>query len=106
MPVTYTINGLVQDNLGLVELLLNLGNAASLVGVLVIPYEVLENGKGDRVVRLGGVYCGERLLGEEGVHQLGQDAVGGDGGVLLGDDDAGDTFRAAVAVYHIVWSYI
>lgn len=92
----------MQDNLRLVQFLLNLGNAARLVGVLVISYEVLERGERDRVVGLRGVDRGNRLLGEELVHQLGQDAVGGDGGVLLGDDDTGDALRTAIAVYHIV----
>jgi len=100
---TYAVDGLVEDDLGLVELLLDLGDAVGLVGVLVRLDELLEGGELERVIGGGGVYRRDRLLGQELVHELGQDAVGRDVGVILGDDDAGDALGAGVAVDDVVW---
>lgn len=104
----HTLDGLVQDDLGLVELLLDLDDAVGLRRVLVLSDVVLEFGEGERGVALaeGGV-CGARVLGDEFVDDLGEHAVGYHGRVfVVGDDDAAHAFCAAVGVECVFWGCV
>ena len=92
-----TLDGLVQDNLCLVQLLLDLHDAVGGVRVLVLDNVLFES----RERQLGvGVGKGRaRVARQELVEDLGQQLVGDEGGVfLVGDDDGGDTLAAAVGV--------
>lgn len=94
-------DGLVQDNLGLVELLLDLEDAVGLLRVLVLLEVLLQLGHGD-----GGRSRGPgrpRVLGEELVDDLAEELVGYEGRILLvGDDDTADALAAAVGVECVV----
>lgn len=57
------LNGLVQDDLGLVELLLDLEDGVGLLGVLVLCEVLLELGQGE--LRFASGPRGARVLGEE-----------------------------------------
>ena len=91
----------MEDNLGLVELLLDLENAVGLLGVLVLGEVVAQLGHGDAGVASGP--GGARVLGQELVDDLAEQLVGDEGRVLLvGDDDAADALAAAVGVECVV----
>lgn len=98
----YALNSLVQDNLGLVKLLLNLHDAVGLLRVLVFFEVVLQLGEGQDGLASGP--RGARVLGEELVDDFAEELVGDQGGVLVvGDDDAADALGAAVGVESVVW---
>ncbi|KAI6759579.1 hypothetical protein HG530_010259 [Fusarium avenaceum] len=86
----HTLNGLVENNLGLVKLLLDLEDAVGLLGVLVLGKVVLQLGHGK-----GGcaaVPAGAGVLGKELVDDLAEKLMRHKGRVLVvGDDDAADT---------------
>jgi hypothetical protein len=86
-------DGLVQDNLGLVQLLLDLHNTVCLLWVLVLDNVVLQLGVG-HVGRIGRV--GESrfwVFGEELIADFGEELMGYKGGVfVVGDDEAADAF--------------
>lgn len=87
----------MQDNLGLVELFLDLHDAVGLMGVLVLDNVLFERGK-----RQFGVGVGKGRAGvtrQELVDDLGEKLMGDKGGVfLVGDDDSGDSLTATVGV--------
>lgn len=99
---TYAVDGLVQNDLGLVQLLLDPGDTARLVGVLVVVQVVLHGGEGNAAIRGGRFDRCERDLGEELVHEFGEHAVSRDVGIVLGDDDASDAFGTSIAVDNVV----
>ena len=92
----------MQDNLGLVQLLLDFGDAARLVGILILDDVLLQRWIWDLVILGLALDRSDRFLGEELVHELGEDTVGGNVRVVLGDDDASDTLGPGIAVYHVV----
>lgn len=67
---SYAIDGLVQNNFGIVELLLDLGDAARFVGVLVVVEVILQRRERNVAVIVGRLDLVERNLGQELVHQL------------------------------------
>lgn len=95
------LDGFVQHNLGLVELLLDLHDAVGLPGVLILGEVVLELGHDQ-----GGLAGGPRrarVLGEELVDDLAEDLVRDERGVLVvRDDDAADALCAAVGVKSVI----
>lgn len=96
-PLQHALDGLVQHNLGLVELLLDLHDAVCGVRVLVFGNVLLELGEGQLGVGVG--EGGARVARQELVEDLGQQLVGDESRVLVvGDDDAGDALAAAVGV--------
>lgn len=95
------LDGLVEDNLGLVELLLDLEDAVGLLGVLVLGQVVAQLGHGDAGGSRGP--GGARVLGQELVDDLAEQLVGDEGRVLLvGDDDAADALASAVGMECVV----
>lgn len=97
------LDGLVQDNLGLVELLLDLHDAVGLLRVLVLGEVVAQLGHGQLGLARGP--RGARVLGEELVDALAEELVGDEGGVLVvRDDDAADALGAAVGVECVIFS--
>lgn len=94
----------MQDDLGLVKLLLDLGDAARLVGVLILDDILLQLWERHLVILGLPLYRGQGFLGKELVHQLRKDTVGRNVWVVLGDDDAGDALRPSIAVYHVIWA--
>lgn len=87
----------MQHDLRLVQLLLNLHDAVGLLGILVLDNVFFELGEG-----AGGIGDGEdvaRVLVQELVDDFGEELVGYEGGVfVIGDEDAGNAFGAAVGV--------
>lgn len=85
----------MQNNLGVVKLLLNLQDTAHVLRILVLVDVRLEVGE-----RNGpGGSCGGGVLGREFVKELGEDLVGGHGRVfVVADDDTGDSGRLARGV--------
>ena len=67
----------MQDDLGLVQLLLDLHDAIRLGGVLAGVEVLLEAGKADGVVLGDLTGLPARVLGEEVIEGLGEDGVGG-----------------------------
>lgn len=78
----HALDGLVQDDLGLVELPLDLHDAVGLVRVLVLGEVFLELGHRDAVLARRGPR-GPRVRGQELVHDLGQQLVRHQRGVLV-----------------------
>jgi hypothetical protein len=101
----HTLNSLVQHDLGLIQLLLDLDDAVRLRRVLVLGDVLFQLGEGERGLALGeGGVGGAGVLGDELVDDLGEDAVGDHGRVLVvGDYDAADAFCAAVGVECVFW---
>lgn len=98
------LDSLVEDNLGLVELLLDLEYAVGLLGVLVLGEVVAQLGHGD--AGGAGGPGGARVLGQELVDDLAEQLVGNEGRVLLVRyDDAADTLAAAVGVECVVYRH-
>lgn len=92
---TYALDGLVKNDLGLVQLLLNLKDAIHLVWVLVCLDVGLEGGEGHRITGGGGV----RVKGEELVEHLRKDLVSSQGWILIvANDDSGDALGSRVDV--------
>ena len=58
----------MQDNLGLIQLLLDAGDAAGLVGVLVVVEEVVDSGPVNVPVLTSRADLIEGVLGQELVH--------------------------------------
>ena len=89
------LDSLVENNLGLVQLFLNLHDAVHLVWVLVRRDVCLQGGKGDRLG--GGARVG--VEGEELIEDLGEDLMGGQRGVfVVADNDTGDALGARIHV--------
>jgi hypothetical protein len=105
----HTLDRLVQDNLGLVELLLDLHDAVRLLRVLVLLDVVLELWEGERLCR-DVVVCdagvsGARVFGDELVDDFGEKLVGYHLGILgIGDDHAADALCAAVGMEDVLCS--
>ena len=99
-PLQDTLDGLVQDDLGLVQLALYTHDAVGLRGVLVLDEVFLEGGHGPPGDR--GVHAGvgaARVGGGELVDDLGEQLVGDERRVLgVADDDAAHGLRRAVGV--------
>jgi hypothetical protein len=92
----HALNRLLHQDLGLVELFLDLHDAVRVLRVLVLCNVVLELGPLDLDAVLE---AGDGVLGEELIDELGQDLVRDEARVLaVADDDAGDTLAAAVDV--------
>jgi hypothetical protein len=93
----------VQDDLGLVELLLDRCDAARLGGILVLLKVFLQLGEGHLVLfRVLLLRRSSAVRDEKLVDDLGQNGVSRQGGVVFADDDAGDTLGAGVAVENII----
>ena len=73
----------MEDNLGLIQLLLNIRNAIHLGGVLISLEIPLQRGERELIVPRGASNLGGRLVGQELVDHLGEDLVGGKLGVVL-----------------------
>lgn len=85
----------MQNDLGLVQLLLNLEDAIHLVWVLVRLNVGLEGGEGHRVTGGGGV----RVQGEELIQHLREDLVSSQGRVLIiANNHSGDALGSRVDV--------
>lgn len=96
------LNGLVQDNLGLVELFLNLHDTVGLLRVLVLRNVLIQFGHDERGRARGPRRA--RVLGEELVDDFAEDLMGDEGRVLVvRDDDAADALCAAVGVKRVVY---
>jgi len=94
----YTLDGLVQHNLCLVQLLLNLHDTVCLLWVLVFDNVVFQLGVAECVFA-GAGEGGAWVFGEKLVADLGKELMGDQLGVLfVGDYDAADTFGPAVGV--------
>jgi len=98
----YAVDGLVQDNLSLIQLLLNLGNAAGIVCILEVCQILLQRSPHNLIILVGALYRCDRLFREKLVHEFRKDAVRSEIRVILGDDHTGNTLGAGVAVNHIV----
>ena len=95
---THTLNGLVQHNLGLIQLLLDVRNGVHLPRVLIRLQVLVQRRELDVTVARRARDLGGRLLGQKVVDDLREDLVGRQLGVVLGDDDASDALGAGVAV--------
>lgn len=85
----------MQNDLGLVQLLLNLEDAIHLVWVLVRLNVGLEGGEGHRVTGGGGV----RVQGEELIQHFREDLVSSQGRVLIiANNHSGDALGSRVDV--------
>lgn len=92
----------MEDNLGLVQLLLDLHYAVGLLGVLILGQVLLELGHDQRGLAAGPGRA--RVLGEELVDDLAENLVRDERGILVvGDDDAADAFCATVGVKGVIW---
>ena len=90
----HTLDGLMQHNLGLVELLLDLHDAVCLLRILVLDDILLELGK--RQCGVGRRPRGARVLGQELVDDLREQLVRHQRRVVVvADYDAGDALHAA-----------
>lgn len=88
----------MQHNFRLVQLLLNLHDTIRLLGVLILGQIIFQRGEVE-LGRVGGGEGAAGVAGEEFVDDFGEDLVGDEGGVVVvGDDDGGDAFGAAVGV--------
>lgn len=97
----HALNGLVQHNLRLVQLLLDLHDAVGLVRVLVLHNVFLELGEGERGAGVGPGRAW--VLGQELVDDFREQLVGDQCWVcVVRDDDAGDALGAAVGVECVV----
>ncbi len=93
----------MEDNLGLVKLLLNLEDAVGLLGILVLGEVLAQLGHNDGVGVGCGRPCGARVLDQELVNDLAEELMGYEGRVLLvGDNDAADAFAATVGMECVV----
>lgn len=91
----------MENDLGLVKLLLNLEDAVGLLGVLVLCEVLLQLGHRESG-RAGGP-AGAGILGEELVDNLAKKLMCHKGRVLvIGDDDTADTLSSAVGVESVV----
>lgn len=98
----HALDGLVEDNLGLVELLLDLEDAVGLRGVLVLGDVFLELGHDDD--RLARRPRGARVGSKEFIDNLAEKLVSNEGRVLVvRHDDAADALGTAVGVEGVVW---
>jgi hypothetical protein len=91
----------VQHNLCLIQFLLNLHDAVRLLRILVLYDVVFQLGERQCGVRI----CkrGSRILREELVDYFGEQLMGNEGWiVMVGDDNASDTFCATVYVESVV----
>lgn len=89
------LDSLVENNLGLIQLLLNLHDTVHLVWVLVRRDVCLQGGEGDR---LGGGAC-VGVEREELIEDLGKDLMGGKRGVfIVADNDTGDALGPRIHV--------
>ena len=87
----------MQHNLRLIQLLLDLHNAIRRMRVLILDNILLQ--LRERQLLVAVLECGFGVPAEELVDDLAEQLVRDEGGVfLVGDDDAGDTFAAAVGV--------
>lgn len=97
----HALDGLVQHDLRLIELLLDLHDAVCLMRVLILHDVILERGECQRGRR--GRKGGTRVHGEELVDDLGEELVRDQRGVIVvADDDAGDALGAAVGMEGVV----
>lgn len=99
-PLQDALDGLVQDDLCFIKLLLDLDDAVGLCRVLVLGDVLLKLREAHLGRALGEVGVGSaRVFCDELVDDLGEDAMGDDGGVfVVGDYDTADAFCAAVGV--------
>lgn len=92
----------MENNLGLVELLLDLEDAVGLLRVLVLGEVLLQLGHGEG--GCSGCPTGAGVLGEKLVDNLAEKLVSHEGRVLVvGDDDAADALSTAVGVESVVY---
>lgn len=88
----------MQHDLGLIQLLLDVRDGVHLARVLVGLQVFAQRGELDVPVLGRARDLGGGLLGQKVVDDLGQDLVGRQLGVVLGDDDARNALGAGIAV--------
>jgi hypothetical protein len=100
----HALDRLLHQDLGLVELLLDLHDTVGVLGVLVLCEVVLELGPADLAAVLE---RGDRVLREELVDEPRQDLVRDEAGILaVAYDDAGDALAATVDVEGVRYGFV
>lgn len=93
--LTYTLDGFVQNNLCFRELLVDLGNAIRITGLLVLSDVIFKGRERDGS---GRIFCA-RVTGAEFLDNLADEPISNSGGVrLIGDSDTGNTTLVGVNV--------